>query len=135
MKDKMQTRVYPFVLAQTGDLLNKGVKPEPEDIEMVYWFSNFPRTPMRFQYNQEKFKEDKAFFTQLVEEISGLVVGDFKKTNNAGRCSYCNYRSLCDRGVEAGSLDELESELGLEALQEETFDFDLDIDQIAEIEF
>jgi len=135
LKDKMQTRVYPFVLAQAGGQLNDGDRLEPDDIEMVYWFSNFPAAPMRFQYSQENYLEDEANFTQLVEEISSLGETDFLKTENVKRCSYCVYRSLCDRGVEAGVLEGVDSKLGIEVVQEEVFDFGLDFDQIAEIEF
>ena len=131
----MQTRVYPFILAQAGGQLNAGVKLAPENIEMAYWFSNFPAAPIKFQYSKEKFDGDKAYITQLVDEISNLDDGDFQKTENVGRCRYCIYRSLCNRGVNAGSLDDLESELEPEFLQEEASDFDLDFDQIAEIEF
>jgi hypothetical protein len=47
------------------------------------------------------------------------------------RCAYCVYRSLCDRGVKAGELGDFEE--GLE--EGESFDFELDFEQIAEIAF
>ena len=45
------------------------------------------------------------------------------------RCRFCTYRSLCERG-RAGPLDLLDIE---DELEDE--DFELDFDQIAEIEF
>jgi hypothetical protein len=44
------------------------------------------------------------------------------------QCRFCNYRSLCDRGVKAGFLVDLERDLEPEEIE-------IDLEQIAEIEF
>jgi hypothetical protein len=44
-------------------------------------------------------------------------------------CSYCTYRSYCDRGIQAGNLDAIEAEMEAESL------FDVNFEQIGEIEF
>ena len=43
-------------------------------------------------------------------------------------CRFCNYRSLCERGVEAGFLADLKDDLEMD-------DLEIDLEQIAEIEF
>ena len=66
----------------------------------------------------------------LMDEIAARRV--FPLTEVVERCRYCPYRSLCDRGVEAGPLDEYADAGGdLDDLSA----FTLDFDQIAEVEF
>src|SRR6185503_17229398 len=47
---RMQTRVYRALLVHAGASLNNGQAIEPNDIEMIYWFSDFPTEPARFTY-------------------------------------------------------------------------------------
>ena len=67
----------------------------------------------------------------MVKEIEALGEADFHRTADDARCKFCTYRSLCDRGISAGEI-----ELG-EVFDEPGSgeDFELDFDQIAEIEF
>src|SRR4030095_211067 len=39
---RMQTRVYRALLVHAGAHLNHGKPFAPEQIEMIYWFSDFP---------------------------------------------------------------------------------------------
>ena len=128
---KLQTLVYPYLLVQAGAQLNGSQLIEPQHIEMVYWFSNFPTAPMKFIYNREQFTSNEEYISGLIAEIKTLDTGEAPKTENEKRCKFCVYRSLCNRGIKAGNLDELESEV--EEL--DSFDFELDFKQIAEIEF
>jgi hypothetical protein len=69
--------------------------------------------------------------TRLVGEIARLPADQFSLTPYTERCAFCVYRSLCERGERAGSLeDELEAQQG-----ELPGDLQFDFDQIAEIEF
>jgi hypothetical protein len=130
-EQKLQTRVYPFLLVKAGAQLNSGLPIAPEQIEMVYWFSNFPTAPMKFKYDQEKFAADEAFISGLVAEIGAQTEGKAPKTDIEKRCKFCVYRSLCNRGVAAGTIAELENDLD----EGDGLDFELDFEQIAEIEF
>ncbi len=131
LAENPQTRVYPFLLVQAGAHLNEGEAFSSEQVEMVYWFAGYPDDPLRFPYSQAQFEEDEAYLTALVREIAGLGEGDFPLTEELKRCQFCVYRSLCDRGVAAGALEDLEDELDfdLEA------DLDIDFDQIGEIAY
>ncbi len=124
---RLQTRVYRALLAQAGAFLNNGNPISPEQIEMVYWFSNFPNDPARFFYSTDQFKRDWDAITRFSEEINNA--SSFPKTEDSNRCIYCPYRSYCNRGVRAG--DALDAELETEA--EELFD--INFEQIGEIEF
>jgi CRISPR/Cas system-associated exonuclease Cas4 (RecB family) len=129
--DKLQTRVYPYVLVTAGADLLGGTTLAPEQIEMVYWYSNFPTNPLVYLYNQEEYSYDGETITSLIGEIKALGSQEASKTENEKRCWYCVYRSLCNRGVNAGTSDGLEEALS----DSEAFDFELDLEQIAEIEF
>jgi hypothetical protein len=131
---KLQTRVYPYVLIKAGSYFHGGKPFNPDQIEMVYWFSNFPTAPIRFRYSPEEFEKDEEYILGLVNDIKKIGDEEAKKTENQKRCSYCVYRSLCNRGVKAGLLHEF---LEAAELHDETDDlgFDLGLDQIAEIEF
>jgi hypothetical protein len=136
LQENLQTRVYPFVLVRAGAHLNHGTPLQPEQVEMVYWFSNFPSSPLRFPYNQEKYGADEAYLSGLVQKITACGENDFPLTANLDHCRYCVYRSFCDRGVEAGSLDDLEGLAWVDLpAGDEIETVDLDLDQIAEIEF
>ena len=138
LSERLQTRVYPYLLVRAGAHLNNGQAFEPEQVEMVYWFADFPEDPARFAYDTAQYKADEAALTSLVEEIAELALSvskglgdeDFPLTTQERRCRYCPYRSLCQRGVRAGALDEIEEESELD-----DFDVSLDFEQIAEIEY
>lgn len=124
---RWQTRVYRALLVQAGAFLNNNNPIAPEQIEMIYWFSDFPNDPARFPYSTDQFKRDWDAITRFAEEIDNA--SSFPKTEDANRCLYCPYRSYCNRGIRAG--DALDAELETEA--EELFD--INFEQIGEIEF
>jgi CRISPR/Cas system-associated exonuclease Cas4 (RecB family) len=129
LEKRLQTRVYPYLLSRAGHQLNED-QPVPADrIEMVYWFANHPDQIIRIPYSSAAYRADEAYLTDMVETIQRLEESEFHLTADEKRCAYCIYRSLCDRGVSAGSLsdlwDEADDEVG----------FSLDFEQIAEIEF
>ena len=124
---RWQTRVYRSLLVAAGSQFNGGKPIIPERCEMVYWFSNFPDEPAHLPYSEVQYKRDWDTLTQLTEEIQSA--SGFPKTDDHQRCAYCPYRSYCDRGVQAGDPEVLEAEMEAESL------FDVDFEQIGEIEF
>jgi len=133
LESRLQTRVYPYLLVRSGAHLNRGEPFLPEQIEMVYWFAGYPGQPERFPYSQAQYQADESYLLGLVETIERLGEADFPLTDDARACRYCVYRSLCDRGVEAGSFKEQEDVALEESAQ--SLDFEIDFDQIAEVEF
>jgi hypothetical protein len=141
LAERLQTRVYPYLLVRAGShLLEIGDgglemgdwRPfQPEQMEMVYWFANFPQDPERFPYDATQYEADDYYLASLIEKIKDLGDDDFPLTTQERRCRYCPYRSLCQRGVRAGSFDEMEDELEWG----DDFEVVLDFEQIAEIEY
>lgn len=126
----LQTRVYPYLLTRAGADLSDRKPIDPEQIEMVYWFANFPGAPLRFPYSPAQCAADEDFIAELIAEIEALSDEPAPLTENEKRCRYCVYRSLCNRGVQAGPLSDAEAEAA-----RDDFDFELDFEQIVEIEF
>ena len=124
---RMQTRVYRALLVSAGAHLNNGTPFEPEQIVMVYWFADFPNEPARFLYTSTQYKRDWDMLAKLAEELE--VASSYPLTNDRTKCSYCPYRSYCDRGVHAGAMDQAEAESDAEEL------FDVNFEQIGEIAF
>lgn len=132
---RLQTRVYRYVLTHAGAHLNDGAPIAPEHIRMVYWFAVDPEHPETLLYDANQRDADGRYLAGLVVGIAASGDDDFPKTDEVRRCRFCPYRSLCDRGVEAGLL----GEDGAEEVEEPETDFDweqgLDFEQIAEIAF
>ncbi len=131
LQGRLQTRVYPYLLVQAGHAMIEAEPIKPEQIEMVYWFAERPREPQIFTYTTEQFQADQDYLLGLVTEIETLTEEDFHLTDDETKCKFCTYRSLCDRGIAAGDFDPgevFDDSAGGD-------DFELDFDQVAEIEF
>ena len=123
MATRLQTRVYRALLIQAGAHLNKQTPFQPEKIEMIYWYADFPAEPARFHYTASYYERDWDALTSLATEIAARR--DFPLTANEEKCAYCPYRSYCNRATQAGDMDDIETELsGVE----------IDFEQIQEIE-
>jgi hypothetical protein len=131
LADRLQTHVYPFVLAGAIPGLLVGKQIDPGQIEMVYWFSNQPDQPERFLYDMQSYVDDARFLSDLISIISQKTEPVFPLTTELKRCLFCTYRSLCNRGLTAGNLQHLEEELESETPEHVSIDFD----QIGEIGF
>ncbi|MBI5945133.1 MAG: PD-(D/E)XK nuclease family protein [Chloroflexi bacterium] len=124
---RWQTRVYRALLVQAGAHLNGGNPFTPEQIEMVYWFADFPTEPAHFPYHADQYKRDWDALTKIAGEIRSA--SSFPKTDEVSKCSFCPYRSYCDRGIRAGDAADAELETAAEEL------FDINFEQIGEIAF
>jgi CRISPR/Cas system-associated exonuclease Cas4 (RecB family) len=127
MSARWQTRVYRSLLVQAGAHLNEGKPFDPEQIEMIYWYADFPSEPTRFEYDANQFKRDWSAIEKAVQEISSAK--EFPLTQDEKMCRFCVYRSYCNRGAKAGQMDEAETGMESEAA------FDVNFEQISEIEF
>ncbi len=128
MAARMQTRVYRALLVQAGGYLFSGAPISPDQVEMIYWYADFPSEPARFRYNATQFKRDWDALTAIINEISNHR--HFPLTEDAKKCNYCPYRSYCNRGGKAGQMDEAEA-----GTEEAATELVLNYEQIAEIEF
>lgn len=132
LADRMQTRVYPYVLVEGGAGLNGGEPIRPEQVTLVYWPVSAPESPIVFDYSAADHAAAGEALETLVEEILEREHGDFPLTDDLNKCRFCIYRSLCDRGRDPGEMDE---SAGFETPGVDDLAADLDLDQVGEIEF
>jgi hypothetical protein len=127
MAARLQTLVYRSLILKAGQPLLRNREIDPEEVTMMYWYTEFPDKPARFPYSAVQFTRDWDAISSLVDEI--LQREEFPATEDIKKCSYCVYRSYCDRGKKAGTLDEMDSELNSPS------DLDINLEQVAEVEF
>lgn len=130
LKEKMQTRIYPFVLSRSSNLANGKQAVQPAQVELVYWFPQFPDQSERFPYSSIQMQDDEKMIAGLMNEISQKTVADFPKTEDERRCRFCVYRSYCGCGKQAANIFEGEPEFDLDLS-----DLDLDMEKIEEISY
>jgi PD-(D/E)XK nuclease superfamily len=124
----LQTRVYRTLAVKAGAAFNGGRPPQPEQVEMIYWFAEFGGAIERFPYDAEQHTADGEYLAELIGEVVSHSEPIWPLTPDERRCRFCNYRSLCERGVTAAFLDELEDDL-------EPAEVTIDLEQIAEVAF
>ena len=73
---------------------------------MRYWFAGFPDQPERLPYDATQHAADRKYLADLAGDTATAGEEDFPLTDDVKRCRFCPYRSLCGRGIEAGSLGE-----------------------------
>lgn len=127
LETMLQTIVYPWLLVEAGAYLNGGQPIQPEQVEMVYWFTAEPDSPERFAYSLAQHERSSTYLGDLIREIGARQV--FNLTPDLTQCRFCTYRSLCERGIQAGDLDEIDADY------EPKLEFEFNFDQIAEVEF
>jgi CRISPR/Cas system-associated exonuclease Cas4 (RecB family) len=138
LKERWQTRVYPYLLAAGGAHFSPSGSIAPEQIEMVYWFTNYPAEPERLVYSSQQMRQDEADLTALIEQIMRSIAqaeqhpqaGVFGMTEQTQRCAFCEYRSLCQRGP-AGEFVDFEDEIDETQLSDTGFNFE----QISEVSY
>jgi hypothetical protein len=128
MAVRMQTRVYRALLIQAGKSLNGDIPIQPDQVEMIYWYANFPSEPAHFPYNPAQYERDWKALTEIINDIYRHQY--FPLTEDEKKCAYCPFRSYCSRGVKAGVMTEADEEM-----ETASPGFNLDFEQIAEIEF
>ena len=138
LQQRMQTLVYPFVLVEASAGLPWG-PVSPEQVEMRYWFTAAPAEPVTFHYSSDLHAANRARLNDIFNDIlRGERQADFPKVadtdeNRRRLCSYCVYRSRCDRGIGAGSLDEFDEAEFPDSNLEDALDFTLD--EVQELTF
>jgi CRISPR/Cas system-associated exonuclease Cas4 (RecB family) len=126
LEKKIQSLVYPFVLSEAS---KKGISHE--NIRMIYWFPEFPNEPEVFNYSTSQYKQTEIFLKEMIEDIAKRENGDYPLTDDERKCKYCIYRSLCDRGLQAGDASKIDEDNGLDSNNRDEVDFN----EIEEIEF
>jgi hypothetical protein len=95
---------------------------------MIYWYANHGGAVERFPYDGTQHQAAREVLAGLVAEISARREAIWPLTTDERHCRFCNYRSLCERGVRAGFLEDLEEDV-------EPAEIEIDLEQIVEVEF
>ncbi len=138
LQQRLQTLVYPYVLVEASSVFPWG-PVDPEQVSMVYWFTAAPDAPVVFPYSPDLHAAARTRLTHLLDDLLARETeADFPKVpdtpeNRRRLCGYCVYRSRCNRGQAAASVDELEdvedlAPVDLEASLEFTLE---DVEEIA----
>lgn len=130
LAERLQTKIYPYLLLQAGSIFVNGKAIKPEQVEMIYWYTSMPETPIYFSYTQQQFQSDQTYLHSLLDTLLRLDEKDFSMTNDERRCNYCVYRSLCNRGITAGQFSDYEPM----SINDE-IEFGFDFSQVDEIVF
>lgn len=95
LKSRLQSRLYPLVLSKMSRM--GSLDFSPDQVSMIYWFANQPERAVIFQYSTTQMIADQKYLIQLIDEISSIPFGEFKKTRNMRKCQYCDFFLLCHK--------------------------------------
>jgi hypothetical protein len=87
----------------------------------------FPGRPCPLPVHVRAIQTGLGYAGQTCRRIHNA--SSYPLTDDRAKCSYCPYRSYCDRGVRAGDVDQAEAETEAQEL------FDVNFEQIGEIAF
>ena len=121
----LQTKVYLSLLIKAGRQINLNHDLLPANVEMIYWYAEHPDEPLVIKYSSSLYSQDWMEINELINEISAKQ--SFPMTDNEKTCGFCAFRSYCNRGKAAA--ENLAEEF------EENISFEINLEQIQEIEF
>jgi hypothetical protein len=127
---RIQSLVYPFLVMNTGSALNESKPFDPSQVSMMYWFPAFPDKTITLTFDGTWLEATRNQLAGLVHEITQMNLDIFPLTSNSEKCLFCRYRSLCERGTNAGNLEDDEED----SSQDET-PLDINFDEIQGIAF
>lgn len=103
----VQTLLYPLIVFENQNtIFSQENHQKNKMISMAYWFPNFPESTVSLNHIDTNHNSSKKVISTLISEIVEKEPGEFEKTNNNEHCSYCQFRSLCERGIVAGNENE-----------------------------
>jgi hypothetical protein len=132
LNNRLQTHLYPYIFSQAGHDLFPNIQIQPPLINMNYWYPLASDHEEVFNYSDKKHQKIEKELQDIINAIKILIQNDtdFQLTDHLPHCQYCIFRSLCDRGLSAGTYEN-SPYLNQEDLTNARFDFD----QVSEIEF
>lgn len=130
---RVQSILYPYAALETAPAFIKGVNLLPENVHMSYVYVHQDHeNVLSFDYNAEAHAANADFLEKTLVEILSKEPGTFALTSEERRCRFCVYRSLCERGMQAGNLAEITDMDSEDDLQSGLANLDFDAqDEIA----
>ncbi len=132
LSQRYQTFIYPLIFTKAGDSIFRTDPPSPKNISMNYWYPMSSAPEEIFPYSDRQYSENIDQLSTIISKIDELIESSisFPLTDDRSICAKCVYRSLCERGVQGGTLDPF-----TEIEQEDLSSFHFELDNISEIEF
>jgi len=109
LAERLQTLVYPFVAVEAL-AAEFGEPVRPSAIKLIYWFVNAPDQPEVFQYSDTLHADARARLETQISEIESRDETVWPLTEHIERCRACNYRSYCERGAQAASVNDADAD-------------------------
>jgi CRISPR/Cas system-associated exonuclease Cas4 (RecB family) len=121
LEESPQTRLYRYLLYQNRQLYSYDGTDhmKPEQIEMIYWFVNFPNSPIHIRYSEKQFAADRQFLKEIAAKINSDKAENYPKTSIEKVCNYCQFQTYCKRGFPDQSDSEYEPDWNNLPLTEE----------------
>lgn len=132
LANRVQTFLYPLIFQKAGGDLFGSREISPAEITMQYWYPLSSDPEEVFPYSETVHQEVLGKLSDHFAEIEKLIESDqtFPLTDDHERCTFCIYRSYCERGHQ---LRPVPPGADLEGEDLSNVHFDLEI--IKEIEF
>ena len=130
--ERVQTYLYPFIFTLSGTDLFNTKEIDPNSIKMCYWYPLSSEPEIIYDYSTAEHIQVKTKLETIIKQIENFRENDtpYPLTGDVSKCEYCSFRSLCDRGSRPGDFDIFEK-----FDEDELSDFQVDIEQISELEF
>jgi PD-(D/E)XK nuclease superfamily len=106
---RLQTRIYLYVLATASAAYNAGTPFAPEQCSMRYWLANFPDHPwVDVPYSAADYAQDQTQLLALIEAAAhGETEKDYPRTEDERHCTHCTYLTLCNRKGAPSDADDV----------------------------
>lgn len=99
LRDGWQTLVYTYALTTAGAPYWGGEPPPPEAIRMIYWFADYPASPVVLDHDAARQEAARVRLAAHVERISTLPPRGFSLCEDESICQYCPYAGYCRRAA------------------------------------
>ncbi|MBN1963911.1 MAG: PD-(D/E)XK nuclease family protein [Anaerolineae bacterium] len=104
---RLQSMVYPFVAVEAGARFFGG-PVDPARVTMVFWFADEAEQPHVFHYDADRHEANRAYLEGLLREVVAREGGVlWPLVGDEAVCGFCEYRSLCGRGVAAAQIGDV----------------------------
>ena len=106
LQKQIQSKVYPLVISRVygRDAGEKFL----DDLTLIYWEANFPDQTIEIKSTQAEWQKYELEITNSVALIHSLAEGEFVLTPDERKCAWCEYRSYCQRGKTAQSIEDFQ---------------------------
>jgi hypothetical protein len=132
LSDRVQTLLYPYIFYISGSELFGDAQIEPSQILFNYFYPLSSDPVVSFPYSEKIHKEFTSTLVDFIDKITSLHNSDnnFPLTTDQSKCNLCQFRSICNRGIDAADLNSIDL-----YDWEDLSDIQFDIDNIKELEF